>query len=65
MAAVEHFFAEERVANWMLQSGEALRDYMRVSDAAPVRPSDIVGNTMECPRENRVAYRPWGVILDW
>ena len=36
VAVVEQFLGGERVASWMLQSGEALRDYVRSSDAAPV-----------------------------
>ena len=48
----------------MRQSGEALRDYVRCASAAPVRPSDVMGNAMECPRGDRLAYRIWGIILD-
>ena len=52
------------MASWMRQSGEALRDCVRSADAAPVRPSDVMGNAMECPRGDRLAYRLWGIILD-
>ena len=30
----------------------------------PVRPSDVMGNAVECPRGDCVAYRLWGIILD-
>ena len=63
MAAVEQFLGDERVASWMRQSGEALRDHLRSSDIAPVRPSDVMGNAMECPRGDRLAYGLWGIIL--
>ena len=64
MAAVEQFLGGDRAANWMRQSGEALRDYVRSADAAPIRPSAVMGNAMECPRGDRLAYRLWGIILD-
>ena len=50
VAVVEQFLVGERVASWMRQSGEALRDCLRSSDTAPVRPSDVMGNTVECPK---------------
>ena len=52
------------MASWMRQSGEALRDYVRSASAAPVRPSDVMGNAMECPRGDRLAYRIWAIIID-
>ena len=64
VAAVEPFLGGDRVASWMRQSGEALRDYVRSADAAPVRPSDVMGNAMECLRGDRLAYKLWGIILD-
>ena len=64
MAAVEQFLGGDRVASWMRKSGEALRDYVCSADVAPVRPSDVMGNPMECPRGDRLAYRLWGIILD-
>ena len=64
MAAVEQFLGGDIVASWMRQSGKALRDYVRSADAAPIWPSDIMGNAMECPRGDRLAYRLWGIILD-
>ena len=48
----------------MQQSGEAPRDYVRFADAAPVRPSDVMGNAMECPQGHGLAYGLWGIILD-
>ena len=54
----------DKVASWMRQSGGALRDYVRSASAAPARPSDVMGNAMECPRGDRLAYRIWGIILD-
>ena len=62
--AVEHMLGSDKVASWMRQSGEALRDYVRSASAAPVRPSDVMGNAMECPRGDRLAYRICGIILD-
>ena len=47
VAAVEHYLGGDRVASWMPQSGEALRDYVHSADVAPVRPSDVMGNAME------------------
>ena len=64
VATVEQFLGGNGVASWMQQSGEALRDYLRSSDTAPVRPSDVTGKAMECPRGARLAYRLWGTILD-
>ena len=64
VAAVEQFLGGDRVASWMRQSGEALRDYLRSADAASVRPSDVMGNALECPRGDRLAYRLWGIIPD-
>ena len=64
VAAVEQFLGGDRVASWMRQSGGALRDYVRSSDAAPVWPLDVMGNTMECPQGDRLAYRLWGIIVD-
>ena len=61
---VVQFLAGERVASWMRQSGKAVLDYLRSSDIAPVRPSDVMGNAMECPRGDSLAYRLWGIILD-
>ena len=52
------------MASWMRQSGEAVRDYVRSSDVEPLWPSDVMGNTMECPRGDRLAYRLWGIIVD-
>ena len=52
------------MASWMRQSGEALRDHVRSVDVAPLRPSDVMGNTMECPRGDRLSCRLWGIILD-
>ena len=52
------------MASWMRQSGEALRDYLRSVDTAPVRLSNVMGNAMECPRGDRLAYRLPGIILD-
>ena len=37
------------MASWMRQSGEALRDYVRSAYVAPVWPSNVMGNAMECP----------------
>ena len=62
--AVEQLLGGDKVASWMRQSGEALRDYVRSASAAPVGPSDVMGNAMECPRGDRLAYRIWGIILD-
>ena len=64
VVAVEQFLGGDRVASWMRQSGEALLDYPRSSDTAPIRPSDVMGNAMECPIGDRLAYRLWGIILD-
>ena len=64
VAVVEQFLGGDRVASWMQQSGEALRDYVHSSDAAPIRLSDVMGNAMECPRGDRLAYMLWGIILD-
>ena len=64
VAAVEQFLGGDRVASWMRQSGEALRDYVRSAECASVRLSDVMGNTMECPRGDRLAYRLLGIILD-
>ena len=52
VAALKQFLGCERVACWMRQSGnsEALRHYLRSSDSAPVRLSNVMGNAMECPR---------------
>ena len=36
VAALEQFLGGDKVASWMRQSGEALRDYVRSADAAPV-----------------------------
>ena len=52
------------VASWMWQSGEALGDYVRSADGAPVRPSDVMGNAMECPRVDHLAYKLSEIILD-
>ena len=57
--AVEQMLGGDNVASWMRQSGEALRDYVRSASAAPVRPSDVMGNAMECLRGDRLAYRIW------
>ena len=46
----------------MRRSGEAVCDYVRSADAAPVRPSDVMGNAKDCPRGDRFAYRLWGII---
>ena len=62
--AVEQLLGGDKVASWMRQSGEALRDYVRSASAALVRPSDVMGNAMECPGGDRLAYRIWGIILD-
>ena len=62
--AVEQMLGGDKVASWMRQSSEALRDYVRSASAAPVRPSDVMGNAMECPRGDRLAYRIWGIILN-
>ena len=62
--AVEQLLGGDKVASWMRQSGKALRDYVRSASAAPVRPSDVMGNAMECPRGDRLAYGIWGIILD-
>ena len=35
--AAAHFSGGDRVASWLWQSGEALRDYLRSSYTAPVR----------------------------
>ena len=48
----------------MRQLGEALRDYVPLANAAPVQPCDVMGKAMECPRGHRLAYRPWGIIVD-
>ena len=48
----------------MQQSREAVRDYLRSSDTAPIRLSDVMGNAMECPRGDPLAYQLWGIILD-
>ena len=64
VAAVEQFLGGDRVASWMRQSGEALRDYVHSADAAPVRPSDVMGNAMEFPRGDHLPYRLWGIIVD-
>ena len=64
MVAVEQFLGGDRVASWIRQSGETPRDYVRSADAAQVRPSDVMGNAMECPRGDMLAYRLWGIILD-
>ena len=64
VAVVEQFLAGERVASWMQQSREALCDYLHSSDTAPVRPSDVMGKAIECPRGDRLAYRLWRIILD-
>ena len=61
---VEQLLGGDKVASGMCQSGEALRDYLRSSDAAPVKLSDVMGNAMECPRGDRLAYRLEGIILD-
>ena len=53
--AVEQLLGGDKVASWMRQSGEALRDYVRSASAAPVRPSDVMGNAMECPRGDRLS----------
>ena len=62
--AVEQLLGGDKVASLMRQSGEALRDYVGSASAAPVRPSDVMGNAMECPRGDTLAYRIWGIILD-
>ena len=64
VAAVEQFLGGDRVASWMRQSGEALRDYVPSADVAPFWPSNVMGNAMECPRGDRLAYSLWGIILD-
>ena len=55
VAGVEQFLGGDKVASWMRQSGEALRDYMCLAEAAPVRPSDVMGDAMECPQGDRLA----------
>ena len=62
--AVEQMLGGDKVASWMRQSSEALRDYVRSASAAPARLFDVMGNAMECPRGDRLAYRIWGIILD-
>ena len=41
--AVEQMLGGDKVASWMRQSGEALRDYVRSASAAPARTSDVMG----------------------
>ena len=47
--AVQQFLGGDKVAICMQLTGEAMRDYVRSADVAPVRPPGVLSNAMECP----------------
>ena len=64
VAAVQQCLVGDGVGSWMRLLGEALRDYPRSCDTAPVWPSDGMGNAMECLGGDRMAYWLWGIIAE-